>query len=130
MDEAENEATQSKPNHSACRGLRRDGQPCQSPALSSSGWCFGHDPDCATERVEARRRGGQNRSNAARLRGLVPSGLMGIYDKLEKALTEVHDGRLLPQQASAMAAIARAMVNVLTAGELEERVRRLEGKTE
>lgn len=120
------EASPTIPNQASCRGIRRDGQPCQSPALSSSGWCFAHDPDRADERVEARRRGGQNRSNAARLRGLVPSGLVGVYDRLEKALGEVHDGKLDPRQASAMAAIARAMVNVLTAGELAERVAQLE----
>ena len=56
----------------------------------------------------------------------MPSGLVGVYDRLEKALGEVHDGKIDPRQASAMAAIARAMVNVLTAGELAERVAQLE----
>jgi hypothetical protein len=124
------EASLSKPNHPACRRLRRDGQPCRSPALSPSGYCFGHDPDRVDERAEAHRRGGQNHSNAARLRGLVPPRLVSVYDTLEKALEEVHDDKLDPRQASAMAAIARAMVAVLSAGELEERVRSLEGKTE
>ncbi len=62
------------------------------------------------------------------MRGLVPPRLVSVYDALEAALTEVHDGRLDPKQASAMAALARAMVAVLTAGELEQRVRDIEAR--
>jgi len=51
---------------------------------------------------------------------------MPVYDRLEKALEEVYIGRLESKQATAMAALARAMVAVLTSGELEERVRGLE----
>ena len=61
-----------------------------------------------------------------RLRGLVPPRLEAVYDRLEKALEQVHDGVLDSKQAIAMASIARAMVAVLTSGELEERVRGLE----
>ncbi len=43
---------------------------------------------------------------------------------------EVHDGTLDPKVASAMAALSRAMVSVLAAGELEERVRQLEQAAE
>jgi hypothetical protein len=57
---------------------------------------------------------------------LVPPRLTVVYERLEQALTEVHGGELDPKVAQAMASLARAMVNVLTAGELEERVRRLE----
>jgi hypothetical protein len=53
-----------------------------------------------------------------------------VYSALEAALAEVHDGRLAPQRAQAMAALARAMVQVVTAGELEERVRDLESLLE
>jgi hypothetical protein len=51
-----------------------------------------------------------------------------VYDRLETALGEVHDGTLKPGQAVAMAAVAPAMVAVLQAGELEERLRVLEGR--
>ncbi len=120
------EATRTNPNH--CRGTRRDGLPCTAPVTSTSGYCFAHDPERAQDRDDARRRGGQNRAGAARLRGLVPPRLLDTYDRLEKALEEVHTGTLEPRQASAMASLAGAMVKVMTAGELEERVRALEGK--
>lgn len=88
--------------------------------------CLWHDPERAQARAEARRRGGANRAGVVRLRRLVPPRLIPVFDKLEQALSEVHDGTLKPGQAVAMAALARAMVAVLQAGELEERVRRLE----
>jgi hypothetical protein len=60
---------------------------------------------------------------------LVPPRLVPIFDVLESALSEVHNGDLSPSQGTAMATIAKALVAVLTAGELEERLRDLERKT-
>jgi hypothetical protein len=51
---------------------------------------------------------------------------VSVYDRLETALQQVNDGELDPRIAGAMASLSRAMVAVLTAGELEERVRALE----
>lgn len=55
-----------------------------------------------------------------------PSRLGPILDHLETALVEVHDGELSPARASAKASLGRAMVSVLEAGELEERLAALE----
>lgn len=109
-----------------CVARNRDGSACGSFSLPGSDFCFSHDPDRQAERAEARRRGGLNSAKVIRLRGLIPPRLMPIYDQLEAAMSEVHDGDLDPRRASAMASIARAMVGVLQAGELEERLRRLE----
>lgn len=109
-----------------CAATRKDGAPCLTPARRGSRYCFAHDPALADRRDAARRTGGRNRANAVRLRGLVPLRLLPVYDRLETALSEVHGGTLDPKRAQAMAAVARAMVSVLTAGELEERVRKLE----
>ncbi|MGD0205287.1 MAG: hypothetical protein ABSB57_02435 [Dehalococcoidia bacterium] len=91
-----------------------------------SGLCLAHDPGLETKRQQARRRGGQNKARIARLAKLIPPRLMGVYDILEEALGEVHRGELTPQQATAMAALAGAMVRVLMSGEVEQRVRALE----
>jgi hypothetical protein len=114
------------PKH--CAGTRKDGQPCQGPVLDSGAYCFTHDPTRAAERQAARQKGGHHRGAITRLRGLVPPRLLPIFDLLETALGEVHDGRLAPAQAAAMAALARAMVAVLQAGEVEQRLRELEGR--
>ena len=92
------------------------------------GYCFSHSPALEKKRLEARAKGGKNSARAARLRGLVPPRLMPVYDILESALEEVHGGKLESKQAQAMASLARAMVAVLTSGELEERVRGLEDR--
>ena len=112
-----------------CKSLARNGEPCRGYALED-GYCFSHSPSLEKKRLEAKARGGRNSSRATRLSGLVPPRLMSVYDRLETALVEVHCGKLESKQATAMAAIARALVAVLTSGELEERLRNLETKVE
>lgn len=110
-----------------CRAKRKDGMPCQAPAIDD-GYCFAHSPARKAERDEARRRGGRNSAKVVRLRGMVPPRLLPVFDLLETALTECHEGKISPRQAQGMAALARAMVSVLQAGELEERVRNVESE--
>lgn len=117
------EATETKVNQ--CAATRRDGHPCTAPALAS-GYCFAHDPALAQKRATARANGGKNRAGAIRLHRLCPPRLSAVYAKLETALVEVHDGKLDPKVATAMAALARAMVAVLTSGQTEERLRAVE----
>ncbi len=105
---------------------RRDGRPCQGLALPGRQYCFNHDPALVERRLQGQRKGGAHSAKIIRLRSLVPPRLVPIFDTLESALGEVHSGDLDPKQATAMASLARAMVAVLQAGELEERVRRLE----
>ncbi len=111
-----------------CRALRKDGQPCLAPP-GRTGYCMVHDPALEDKRRAAYRLGGEHKAKAVRLRMLVPPRLMPVYNKLEAALEEVHSGTLEPRRATAMAALAGAMVRVLTSGELEERVRTLEDAT-
>jgi hypothetical protein len=109
-----------------CAATRADGQPCRAPALPGEALCFAHSPSQAASRAAARARGGQSHSNAARLARLVPPRLTNVFDVLETALSEVREGTISPPQASAMAALGRALVAVMTAGELEARLRDLE----
>ncbi len=113
-------------NPNQCESARRDGGRCKAPALPNRPYCFAHDPELQEQRQAARKRGGRNRADVVRLRGLTPPRLLPIFDTLEAALREVHAGDITPQQATAMAALARALTTLLTAGELEARVRELE----
>lgn len=110
-----------------CKGMTVGGKPCRGFALAD-GYCLAHSPAYRDKCDEARVRGGRNSSKAARLRGLVPPRLIGVYDRLEEALAEVHAGTLPASRATAMAAVAKAMVSVIQSGELEERIRALESK--
>ncbi|MBI4332366.1 MAG: hypothetical protein HY673_13920 [Chloroflexi bacterium] len=112
-------------NRQLCHATRKDGQPCQAPALSD-GFCFGHSPALAEKARQARLRGGQNKAQAVRLRRLIPPRLAPIFDRLEQVLDELHSGKLDPRIGSSMATVAAAMCRLLAVGELEERVRSLE----
>lgn len=63
-----------------------------------------------------------------RLGRLVPPRLLSVFDLLEEALAQVQDGSLDPPRATAMASLAGALIKTLTAGEVEQRVRQLEGR--
>ncbi|MBI2836080.1 MAG: hypothetical protein HYX85_00100 [Chloroflexi bacterium] len=108
-----------------CKTKTKSGEQCRGYAMKD-GYCFSHSPALEEKRLQARAQGGKNSARVARLRGLIPPRLMPVYDRLETALGEVHAGSLESKQAQAMASLARAMVAVLTSGELEERVRGLE----
>jgi hypothetical protein len=109
-----------------CLGLKSDGKPCQSRILTANGYCYAHDPSVVDERALARQRGGRASSKLHRARRLAPPALLEVYETLEAGLREVHTGDLTPASGAAMASIARAMVSVLQAGELEQRLRAIE----
>ena len=116
-----------------CRATRRDGSPCQAPphAIGPDGFCWAHSPTRSAERQAARAKGGRNRSAGARLDRLVPATLRPVLATLLDALDEVRgeDGQapaLSPQQAQAMASLARAAVAVYSVAELEPRLAALE----
>src|SRR5215211_4898893 len=92
--------------------------------------CWAHDDTKQAARDAARKKGGHRSAALARIHRLVPPRLVSVYEQLEQALGEVHDGKLSASQAVAMASLARAMVSVLTAGELEERLRAVEAQAQ
>lgn len=119
------EPNRSKRKQPTCRATRKDGQPCTAPALAS-GYCYAHDDARAHEREEARRKGGRNKAHGARVDRLVPASLRPVLSALLAALSEVHDGALAPQAASAMASLAGAIVKTYSTGVMEERLGALE----
>jgi hypothetical protein len=119
------EAYRSDPKR--CTGTRRDGTPCAAAVMGPGTLCYAHDPTRATERDQARRKGGTNSASAARLDRLLPATLRPMIGSLLDALEEVHAGTLDPRQASAMASLAGAIVRAYSVGVLEDRVAALEG---
>ncbi len=103
-----------------CSAPTKSGKPCHGRP-GESGYCFAHDPATKDKREAARVKGGENSSSAARLEKLLPSRLRPTFDRLEAAMKEVHEGRLDPRRATAMASVAGAMVKIIKAGEEEAR---------
>ena len=102
-------------------GHNKDGTPCNAQVWRD-GKCRWHHPDLAEQRTEERRRGGQNRSNAARARKAITSDLRDMGDvksRLMTALEKVESGDLEPGQGNAMANLARAIATVAGVAEFE-----------
>ncbi len=118
------EVARSIPKH--CRATRKDGQPCAAPVLGAGDYCFAHDPRRKAERDAARQAGGAARANVRRLDRLVPHRLRPVLEQLLAALRDVRSGKLAPAQATAMAALAGAVVRVYGVAQLEQRVEELE----
>ena len=109
-----------------CQARRKDNERCKAVVTLSSGYCAMHDPARQADVAAARVRGGRHSATSVRLSRLMPARLVPVYAQLEQALADVLADRLDPKNATAAAAISRAMVAVLTAGEVEERLRKLE----
>ncbi len=114
--------------NSSTNNQQADGPTCPAPTKTrkpcrgrpvESGYCFAHDPATKDKREAARVKGGENSSRVARLEKLLPSRLRPTFDRLEAAMKEVHEGRLDPRRATAMASVAGAMVKIIKAGEEE-----------
>jgi len=93
---------------SGCPALRSDGRPCLSPIITSSGFCFPHDPDRSTS-------SGYESALLARssLRHEGTARLNRVYKRLDKAMRQVERGELEPEIAMAMAQLARTMCAIL-----------------
>lgn len=95
-----------------CKGVKKDGTPCQGQGLEKyGGFCIGHAPKEITD--EWRTRGGKNSSNAARSHKPMPEPFDGIFQELRQGISEVREGKLSPSQFNAMCNGARAMAQLL-----------------
>lgn len=111
-----------------CSGITKAGNRCNRPALTGEPFCLMHSPAAAEVRREASRRGGKARSHQARARKQLPEALPPdeLNAWLSVAFLQVLDGRLEPKVATALATLARTMLTIREASELEERLRELE----
>lgn len=114
-----------------CKATTKSGKACRAPLLPGKTWCRAHDPDLAAERLEWSRRGGRNRSNAARaakeLQGET-ADVAEITAVLTRAMRRLEAGKIEPGIATSLAGVAKALVSIRQAGEIEERIAELEAR--
>ena len=115
------ESPESTPENLWCRAMTKAGTQCHGWP-DKSGFCPSHRPGAAENRAA----GGRASAKVQRLEKKLPSRLRPVVELLSKALVECHQGKLPPSQASAMAAVAGAIIKVLEHGEFEMRLARLE----
>ena len=112
-----------------CKATTTAGVTCSAQPVRESGFCFWHDPGREAERRANRRKGGEARSNRARLRKQYAAEVLTLREVqgfLSKLLKDVTEGRTEPGVASAGASVARAIAAVSQAVDLEERLVDLE----
>ena len=107
-----------------CAGVNADGEPCEAGPVRPDGYCWWHSPTAAEAREAKRREGGRNRSNAARARRQVPTGLTAaqLHGAMSAVFGKVVKGELEPAVGVAAMTIARGLVELHRAAELEATV--------
>ncbi len=112
-----------------CNSKKVNGETCGGNA-GPDGFCFAHSPALASKHAEVSKIGGRNKSNAIRAQKLMPSRLVPVFVMMEGVLADIYNGKITDyKKAQTIAQVARALVAIFTAGELEERIRALEEKT-
>lgn len=114
-----------------CMGRNRDGSPCSAWVPPGRAYCQWHDPDREAERHAWRAKGGANKSNRQRARRGLAGDVLTMSElagALCRALRKVETGELEPNVANSMATLAKAVVAVQQAGDLEERLTALEAQ--
>jgi len=109
-------------NPDRCQATANSGKPCSATARAGRPFCVWHDPLAADERLELSRRGGAARSNAARARKQLPADPLSgeqLVSYLSVVFKGVISGRLEPRVGTAAATIAKTMVDIRGAGEVE-----------
>ncbi len=112
-----------------CSGTNKDGQPCSAYVDAGQSWCRWHDPARESDRAEWRRKGGTARSNRNRAKKQMQAAVMTIDDLdalLCSSLAKVAMGRMEPGVGSAVATLAKTVVAIRTAGDIERRLEALE----
>jgi hypothetical protein len=112
-----------------CQAKTKEGKPCSATPRPGRPYCLWHDPDAEATRRENARKGGQSRSNLARLKRSLPAEPLtfgDVQNVLGAVLRDLLAGTLDPPVANAAATVARAFAAIAQAGEMEERLRELE----
>jgi hypothetical protein len=111
-----------------CSAIAKSGSRCRRPALAGKQHCLMHDPESAELRLEASRKGGHARSNAARAAKAMPIALTSdeLLVTLSRAIDKVEKGELEPGPANAISSLARAMNSIRETTEIERRLAELE----
>ena len=109
-----------------CEFLKPDGERCKARARPGRPFCIFHDPQCAQQRTEARRRGGQTRSRpAATLPGDTPDLPLKTVGDVTAALAvtinQTRRGELDPKVANSVAYLAGVLLRTLeVAAQMEQ----------
>lgn len=115
-----------------CTATTTRGTPCNAYAVTGSQYCFYHAPERATQRAQARRRGGKSRhgrkiGTTGDAGQLVTFGSVAdVLSYLESVATDLAALERSVARSRAQVSLAGSVLECLKIGELEQRLERLE----
>lgn len=113
-----------------CSAPTKNGQPCRQSPLLDADLCFWHSPDHADEAKEARRLGGLRRRREHTVAGAYDVEALDTVPSIRRVIEIVTLDALGMENSVArgrlLIAAMQAATKLLEAGELEERVARVE----
>jgi hypothetical protein len=115
-----------------CHAITKTGTPCNAWAGDGSDYCYHHDPALASQRRQARRRGGRARHGrrigpTGRELGPVPLETMAdVATLLRTTITGTLQLENSLQRARTVGYLAGLLIKALDIAHLEERIARLE----
>jgi hypothetical protein len=113
-----------------CSAIAKSGSRCRRPALAGKQHCLMHDPESAELRLEASRKGGHARSNAARAAKAMPAALTSddLLVTLSRVIGQAEEGTIEPGIVNCISGAARTMNEIRKTTELERRLEELESR--
>ena len=121
--------TKAKASPAQCAATNKRGQPCASPVIRGSRYCYTHSPSKARERAAARRKGGHNRRASAKSQQSQPEPIgdvRGVLAWVNAALADVWLLENTARRAQTISTLCNTALKALEVGELEQRIAALE----
>ena len=117
-------------SNGACSAITRAGQPCAAPPLREGRFCAAHDPEFADTMQQARTLGGQRRRKEVAVGGAYEFEGLNTVAQIRRLIeVAAFDTLQLENSVSrsrTLAYLAHTAQQLLQAGELEERLSRIE----
>ena len=112
-----------------CNQVKENGEQCKSSAMTSSDYCYFHNPAISEEeKKEAQARGGKNRSMTT-IEPLSKVKIGKVSDVtllLIDTINQVRSGNMNVKMANCVGFLSDKLVRTMEAGNLEERFTKLE----
>ena len=125
------EASEAMVGSRQCKATNERGEPCSSPPVEGSAYCYWHDPSLGKERAEARKKGGRNRrqvkADADTDRGPVQiASPQDVLALIEQTISDCLGLENSLARARTIGYLAGVALRAQEVGELEQRLEILE----
>ena len=113
--------------NSQCQHIGENGRQCEAKAMSGSPYCWWHNPEVTSRRLDAQRRGGLARHGSMGGPGnYVIENPIDILGVLQDALNSAYALENSATRAKTIAYICRVILDGFEATSIEQRLRGLE----